>query len=162
MVSPCQASPDMHLMRTPCQTSGSAAAMLKDESARTISTRIPDPLNQALVHCRWNATVGMNPIFSIVKSTRIAPRAGDTSPSKSVSIISVWIRSSSPSPSFLSVTYDMRFTAAPPSTTLQKICWSMMIEFRHISLKNRHKTVSMTISNNVMYWASQITPRDVP
>ena len=40
-VSPCQASPDMHLMPTPCQTLGSAAAMSKDESVWTTSTKYP-------------------------------------------------------------------------------------------------------------------------
>ena len=45
--------------------------------------------------------------------------------------------------------------------SLQKIYWYMTIKFRHISLKNRHKTVSMTISNCIMYWASQITSCDV-
>ena len=53
-------------------------------------------------------------------------------------------------------------TILPPThLSLQKIWWFMTIKFRHRSLKNRHKAVSMTISNNIMYWASQITPRDV-
>ena len=37
----------------------------------------------------------------------------------------------------------------------------MTFKFHHRSLKNRHKAVSMTISNSVMYRASQITPHDV-
>ena len=47
------------------------------------------------------------------------------------------------------------------SSTTKKICWSMTVKFRHGSLKNHHKAVSMTISNSVMYWVSQITPHDI-
>jgi len=100
--------------------------------------RISDPLDLALMHCWWNATVGMNPIpaeeynirtfavddeecsalLPIVKSTQTAPCAGDISPSKSVSIILDWTRSSSTNPSFLNVAYGMRYTVAPPSTSI--------------------------------------------
>jgi hypothetical protein len=37
----------------------------------------------------------------------------------------------------------------------------MTENFHHISLKNHHKTVSMMILHNIIYQASQITPRDV-
>ena len=36
-----------------------------------------------------------------------------------------------------------------------------MVQFRHRSLKIRHKILSVTISDNVIYWASQIKSIDV-
>jgi len=37
---------------------------------------------------------------------------------------------------------------------LQEISWSMTIQFHHKSPKNHNKTVFVTISNSVIYWAS--------
>jgi hypothetical protein len=46
-------------------------------------------------------------------------------------------------------------------TSLQKISWSMTVNFRHGSSKIRHKMTSMTKFENIMYWASWIPSRDV-
>ncbi|KAK8461636.1 hypothetical protein SEVIR_1G073450v4 [Setaria viridis] len=55
-------------------------------------------------------------LLPMVRSTQRAPRAFDTLPSKSLSIMSVLVRSSSLFPSFRSTVYGMILTAAPPST----------------------------------------------
>ena len=44
---------------------------------------------------------------------------------------------------------------------LQETIYSVTEHFRHRSLKIRHKNLSVTFSDSVMYWASQIKSDDV-
>ena len=100
------------------------------------------------MHCRWDATASVNPISawectvgslaiddeergwqSLASNRQVnanCPWAGETAPSKSLSIISVWIKSSSSSPSFRYIVYGIMFTAAPPLTSILVIGLPLM------------------------------------
>lgn len=62
----------------------------------------------------------------------------DTAPSKSLSIISVFVKSSLDFPSFLSIAYGMMFTTAPPSTIIFAIGLPSTCPFKTNALRRRH------------------------
>jgi hypothetical protein len=110
-----------------------------------------DPLNQELMYSRRNARVGMNPIAAkhnaIVtlhldddkrSSERFAPHdelhGDDTSglhwvappPPTLLSVRLVFMSSLFSHPSFLNTAYDIKLTAAPPSTSILEISFPSM------------------------------------